>query len=514
MNKLLTHTTNTLRSNKSLSLLLLVLALTTLLWWITWQTAAVPNTATALPQLTVITRSASNPTYDNKKGVNGFEYQLMRRFASQYGYRLRLIIADTDEQLYQALDTGLADIAMPTQPLSASQNAEYSALPELMQTTRQLIYRAGSDKPNTLADTQNKRMSVADNRRNREMYAALKLHYPNLQWTFSHKNSTELLADIHNGRLDYTLMDSHIFVSKGSLYASTRSAFNVYDPEPISWVMAKNRTDNEAHLQLRGELNGFFSEALADGTTKDLTERFYGHVNDTDPLGAGTFFQRVKHRLPTFRSAMEKTAKEYNLDWRLLAAIAYQESHWDPDARSGTGVRGMMMLTQDTANELGVTNRVAVGQSLRGGAQYLQNMLKRLPSEIKQPDRTWMALASYNVGLGHVLDARALTKKRGKNPNSWADVKQHLPLLADKKWYEKTQYGYARGHEPVSYVQNIRHFNELLEWRYPTTNRSTLTLSYVNNVKIERLNPQLLGQAKSNEPSFSGFISDLFSRFA
>ena len=122
------------------------------------------------------------------------------------------------------------------------------------------------------------------------------------------------------------------------------------------------------------------------------------------------------------------------------------------------------MLTLPTAKEVGVTDRLDPDQSLRGGAYYLNNLKSRLPKKIVEPDRTWFALAAYNVGFGHLEDARVITQKRGGDPSSWYDVKQSLPLLTQKKWYSKTRYGYARGYEPVQYVQHIRHYQNVLEW--------------------------------------------------
>src|SRR5690606_726272 len=152
------------------------------------------------------------------------------------------------------------------------------------------------------------------------------------------------------------------------------------------------------------------------------------------------------------------------LDWHLLAALAYQESHWNPTAKSYTGVRGFMMLTQDTANDLGINNRLNPEQSIIGGARYFKSLHSRLPDRIGEPDRTWLALAAYNVGLGHLEDARILAQHHGANPDKWVDVQEYLPLLAKRKYYKFTKHGYARGWEPVEYVQNIRNFQTIIAW--------------------------------------------------
>ncbi len=181
-------------------------------------------------------------------------------------------------------------------------------------------------------------------------------------------------------------------------------------------------------------------------------------------VGTLTFTDNILKRLPTYRSLFEKIGSEHNLDWRLLAAMAYQESLWNDKAVSPTGVKGLMMLTRTTAKELGIKNRLDPEQSARGGARYFNHIKRRLPKKITGEDRLCMALASYNVGYGHLQDARILTRKLGGNPNKWADVKKRLPLLSKRKWYRKTKYGYARGHEPVRYVRNIQTYYNLLVW--------------------------------------------------
>ena len=152
--------------------------------------------------------------------------------------------------------------------------------------------------------------------------------------------------------------------------------------------------------------------------------------------------------------------KKYSdeFDWRLVAALAYQESHWNPKAKSPTGVRGMMMLTLPTAKSVGVTDRLDPEQSVRGGVEYLRRMVSRIPDSIEEHEKIWFALASYNVGYGHMMDARRLTKKQGGNPDAWSDVKDRLPLLRQKKYYSQTRYGFARGDEARNYVENIRRY--------------------------------------------------------
>ena len=179
------------------------------------------------------------------------------------------------------------------------------------------------------------------------------------------------------------------------------------------------------------------------------------------------FLGHMATRLPQYRPLFRAAEERHGIPWRLLASQSYQESYWDPRAKSPTGVRGLMMLTRTTAAELGIQNRLDPAQSIRGGARYLAHLRKRLPSSIEDPHRTWIALAAYDVGLGHIKDARVLAVRMGKNPDLWPDLESVLPLLSQKKYYRTLRHGYARGKEPVQYVQRIQRYHSLMERHHP-----------------------------------------------
>ena len=193
-----------------------------------------------------------------------------------------------------------------------------------------------------------------------------------------------------------------------------------------------------------------------------MNDKHYGHIEEFNYVDTRMFIQAIEQKLPKYQPLFEKYGQE--VDWRLLAAISYQESHWEPHARSYTGVRGMMMLTLPTAKQMGIKSRLDAEQSIRGGAKYFKRLIGRMPARIPDPDRLWFALASYNIGLGHLNDARKITQQQGGDPDRWVEVKERLPLLKQKKFYKKTRYGYARGDEPVNYVENIRRYYDTLTW--------------------------------------------------
>jgi membrane-bound lytic murein transglycosylase F len=272
-------------------------------------------------------------------------------------------------------------------------------------------------------------------------------------------DSDELLNLVWEQVIDFSIADSNEVVLNQRFYPELRVAFDISEPQALAWAFPKSDDDT-----LYRAATDFINRMKKSGELDNLIARYYGHIGKFNYVGTRTYIKHVHKRLPEYQPLFEAAASQNELDWRLLAAIGYQESNWNPRARSPTGVRGIMMLTLPTAEYLGVENRIDPEQSISGGARYLANLIKRIPRQIQEPDRTWFALAAYNVGLGHLEDARVITEIRGGNPNVWTDVKDNLPLLSRRKWYQKTKYGYARGREPVHYVENIRSYYDILTW--------------------------------------------------
>lgn len=215
-------------------------------------------------------------------------------------------------------------------------------------------------------------------------------------------------------------------------------------------------------MKLQQALDQWMSGFKESGGLNDLLERYYGHLDDFDYVDTRRFRNKIRTTLPKYSRWFRLAAKKHKLDWMLLSAVSYQESHWNPRAKSPTGVRGMMMLTLSTAGQLGVDSRLDPESNIYAGARYLAELRDRLPDSIKEPERTWMALAAYNMGYGHLDDVRILTRSLGKDPDRWVDVEAVLPLLSQRKYYKSLKHGYARGYEAVQYVTRIREYRDIL----------------------------------------------------
>ena len=252
------------------------------------------------------------------------------------------------------------------------------------------------------------------------------------------------------------MADSNIVDINQRYYPELKVMFSLGEPEPLAWAM---RPDSE---KLQSAVSSWFKTYKKSGDLAAMHDKYYGFIPEFDYVEKSTLVERIDARYDKYDHLFDRAADKHNIPVGLLAAQAYQESHWDPKAKSPTGVRGIMMLTQRTAKSLGVEDRLDPKQSIAGGARYLEKMQGRLDESIENPDRTYFALAAYNVGMAHLRDAQKLAVQLGKDPQSWSDVRQVLPKLADKRYYSKLKYGYARGTEPVRYVDRIRDYEDVI----------------------------------------------------
>ena len=380
-------------------------------------------------------------------------------FADELGVSLTLLIPDSFDDLLEQITNNAVHIAAAGLTVTKEREKVFRFGPTYQEITEQLIYNVSNKRPKSLARLDGS-LEVVANSSHEERLKLLKDDNKNLSWKANHEiESEELLQMVSDGIIDYTVADSNELLLNQRFLINLRVAFDISEPQQLAWALPQT-DDNSLFL----EVQKFFKKIKENGELTRLIERNYGHVESFDYVGTKIFLRHIEKRLPAYRNFFEKAGEIQDVDWRLIAAMGYQESHWNPDAVSPTGVRGIMMLTLKTAKELNIKNRLDPESSISGGAMYFKQSRERMDEEITEPDRTWMAMAAYNVGYSHLQDARIITRKLKKNPNLWIDVKEALPLLAQKKWYKQTRYGYARGWEPVRYVENIRSYYDILKW--------------------------------------------------
>ncbi|NVK24062.1 MAG: membrane-bound lytic murein transglycosylase MltF [Gammaproteobacteria bacterium] len=400
-----------------------------------------------------------NPTsyYVDTNGTAGFEHDLVNEFANYLDVEIELIPSYHISELLPKLENNQIDILVGGLTRTESRSDKFRFSPPYLNISQKLVYKQGKQRPTKLSEVDGV-ITVAPETSHLEILEELKEDYPDLQFEVS-KNAdpNELLEMIIDGSVEFTIADSHNLSIVRRYFPDISVAFTLEKSRDLNWLLQNNRDDS-----LYAILIDFFGDMNESGELIALEDRYFGHVEKFNYVDTRLFMKAVDQVLPTYQPWFEEYAS--GLDWRLLAAQSYQESHWDPRAKSPTGVRGIMMLTQPTAKQLGVKSRLDAEDNIRGGAVYLQQLMRRVPDRISEHDRPWFALAAYNVGWGHVQDARRLTSQLGGDPDKWVDVKQKLPLLRQKRYYKKTRYGFARGDEAVTYVSNIRRYYDTLVW--------------------------------------------------
>lgn len=409
-------------------------------------------------QLRVISR-LSPTTYYLENGLpGGFEFELSQAYADYLGVELHLLPSSSIQDIWKALRLNNAHLAAAGLALTDERAARFDFGPGYLNSKIHLIYRSGEGQkpPKNLSEVDQPIHVIADS-----SHAEFLNKQENPPPWVEAKPGVELLdliQQIDRGEIPYALIDAEAFEVSRPLFPRLKSAFSLFHPQVSVWWLKRS-----ADISLQQSLIDFFDLPSTQNLIQDLKERHFELDHRLGVVDNLTFRHHLKSRFPKLKAWLIEAAEKHDIEWELLAAIAYQESHWNPKAVSPTGVRGVMMLTQNTARAMGVTKRTDAKQSIFGGARYFTEQFERIPERITGDNRIWFALASYNVGRGHLEDARVLTQRAGDNPDSWEDVAKHLPKLTQPRWYKTVKYGFARGYEPVQYVQNIRRYQAMLK---------------------------------------------------
>jgi membrane-bound lytic murein transglycosylase F len=412
-------------------------------------------------ELRVVTRNSPTTFYYGVGQPRGIDYELAKGFADRLGVDLRIDVAEQFWQMFPEVLSGRAHLAAAGLTVTEPRQAIVDFSPAYQRVRQQVIYRRGTRRPYAVEDLHGGRLEVLAGSAYVGALNRAKQDYPLLSWTeVSDVGVEELVRRVASGKIRYTIVDSNVFELLQHAHPDARVAFNVSAEIPLAWALPKT-----ADTSLRESVAAYFAELQASGEMTALLDRYYfDEPENFDYVGTRAFIRHFDSRFPSYKGHFLEASARSSVDWRLLAAMAYQESHWNRDAVSPTGVEGIMMLTRHTARSVGVEDRTDPRQSILGGADYLVSVDAKIPTRIAEPDRTWLAIAAYNVGFGHLEDARIITEIQGGNPDSWEDVRKRLPLLTEQKWFERVSRGYARGNEAVAYVDNIRRYYEILSW--------------------------------------------------
>ena len=405
--------------------------------------------------LTVLTTNSPTTYYIDRDGEpEGYEYRLTQALGESLDLKVEYKILNSVEDVLTALARGKGDLAAAGLTDTPARRARFGVSPAYKTIVEEVVCRRRGAIPETAAELDSVSIIAAAGSSYLETLQALKADHPDISWRTVSGGTEAALEEVWSERADCTIADSNIVAVNRRYYPELEVAFALPDDQSLVWMTPADAAPLQEHLAEWLPETGDFRAAL--------DERFYAYIPVFDFVDIRALRQRLKSRYPDYSDHIEAAAKQYDLPVAFLAAQAYQESHWDPDAVSPTGVRGIMMLTGPTAQRVGVDNRLDPRQSIFGGAKYMRELLDRLPEDIHGDDRYWFALTAYNLGLGHLYDARALAERRGLDKNRWRDVRSVLPDLARRDVSRTLKYGFARGHEAVRYVRRVRNYRDII----------------------------------------------------
>jgi len=407
-------------------------------------------------ELRVLTREGPT-TYSTEDGpAVGFEHDLAKLFAEEAGLPLRLIVASDEADIRRRLKQNEAQLAAAW--LTPGEDGALRSSRPYAESVSILVTHEASLPITDISSLKGKTVHVLADSRQATVLRQLQASIPGLDIREDAAASgLDLLDAVARRRYAAVLVDRAVYDIGANFYPELIGDLELGSEQPVTWLFAPS-TD----ARLITKVDAFLARISEDGTLDRLKDRYFGHVERLDQNDIQHFIESIRTVLPEYRPLFQEAQARTGIDWRVLAALAYQESQWNPLATSPTGVRGMMMLTTETADRLRVSNRLNARQSIFAGARYLAELRDALPRSIREPDRLWLAIAAYNLGAGHLNGARSLAPSMNADPDSWYEMKKVLPQLSRPEIYRRLKSGKARGGEAVILVENVRIYADIL----------------------------------------------------
>ncbi len=414
-----------------------------------------------------VTINSPNTYFVNSQNeYAGLEYDLAKRFQAYLGtqYKIEFIVVDSFAKVLPMLLRGEADIAGADISITEQRKASFDFSTPFYEVQPLLSYHQNNPHPpTTLKALKGKVISVPKGTSFAERLSKLNETTPGLKWEeVEHVSSEQLLESLAQEEIDFTVADHHLLAVMQYYYPQLKAGMKIGNMEQIAWAIAKSKSPEKLK-----QINAFFASIQKDGTLRNLIDRYHGNTKRLNPLDVTTFLSKSRTLLPKYTRLFKNAQEITDIDWRLLAAVSYQESHWDTYSTSPTNVRGLMMLTEGTSDMMNVTDRLDPKQSIMAGAKYILWLKERIPERVPEPDRTFMTLAAYNIGVGHLEDARVLAQRLNLNPDSWADIKKTFVMLNDATYYINAKHGYCSCGAPVIYTESIRSYYQIMEKHFP-----------------------------------------------
>ncbi len=410
-------------------------------------------------QITVITRNSAHCYYTYRDEPMGFEYELAKEFAAYLGVQLKLNIIEDWEEMIPALEDGIGAVIAAGMTITPKRQKQAAFSDGYMDIQQHIISRRNSAKIKKPEDLSGKTIHVRTATSSQERLEELQKQGIEFTIQLHHDLPMEaLIQHVDNGEIEFTVADSNVALLSRRHYPGAIMAGAISDLQQLGWAV------HPEARRLKAKINSFFKLIKNDGKYDEIYNKYYGNVTSFDYVDLSIFHRRIKTRLSRYSPFIKAAANKHGFDWRLISAQIYQESHLNPRAKSPAGAKGLMQLLSKTAQSLGVKDVYNPVENINAGVQHLKNLYDLFDGS-EGTDRMLIALAAYNIGQGHIQDARRLAIEMNLDPNSWESLAKTLPLLRFRKYYKKSKYGYCRGTEPVRYIKQIMIYYDILKRR-------------------------------------------------
>ena len=408
-------------------------------------------------QITVITRNTPHCYYLYRDEPMGFEYELASEFADYLGVTLKVNIAESWEGMIPELYGGAGALIAAGMAITPKRKKQVTFSDGYMDIQQHLIAHRNNTKIKSLEELSGKTIHVRRATAYQERLEELQAQGVALSIELHNEMPTEeLIQQVAEGEIALTVADSNIALLNRRHYPAAIMAYPIGDQQYLGWAV------HPKARHLRDKINSFFAAIKKNGRFDEIYDKYYGDIASFDYVDLKAFHRNIKDRLSRYSPFIKAAAKEHGFDWRLIAAQIYQESHLNPRAKSRAGARGLMQILPSTAGSLDINDIYNPVENINGGVRYLKRLYDRF-DDADDTNRLLIALAAYNVGHGHVEDARNLALQKNLDPNAWESLAQTLPLLRYRKYYKDAKYGYCRGTEPVRYIKQIMVYYDILK---------------------------------------------------
>lgn len=407
--------------------------------------------------LRLITSNSINTYYYYNGQPAGFEYDLAREFADFLNVDLGVVTPGWNN-MFSYLEQGKGDFIASGLAITNSRLEKVNFSIPYMKIQQRIVHHKLVFGPKNISDLTFRTIHVRRGTSYHSRLEEIKQSGTNFNYIL-HDNipTQELIKMVNDRKIKFTVSDHNIAYLNQRYYPDIRIGIALQKKEPLAWAVQKK------DLQMLEQVNKFFLYANHTGLLTQIVNKYYPDIKGSDPFDLKIFHKRIETRLPKYKKFIIEESRKYGFDWKLVAAIIYQESHFNPDAQSFTNVKGLMQITKAAAKEMGIKNRVNPSQSIKAGIKYLDKMFKKFNHIENEHEKILFALASYNIGYGHVTDAMKIAADKGLDETKWQNLKTILPLLSKSKYYKKAKHGYARGWEPVQYIERILTYYDILK---------------------------------------------------